>query len=321
MVIITGGAGFIGSALLSKLNARGEKDILVVDQKIKGSPKERNLAGKHYSYLESDEFLKRLAKNEWKNLKAIFHLGACSDTTEKNTDYLRKNNTEYSKILAEFAVKNNIYLAYASSAAVYGDGAIGFSDEDRLNERLRPLNPYGRSKLDFDRWAIENGLEKKITGFRYFNVYGPNETHKGHMRSLVHKGFEQIRSTGRLRLFKSYRREYPDGGQKRDFVYVKDALDAMLWFYDHPGVKGIYNLGSGRAQTWNELAAAIFKSLGKKPSVEYIEMPDDIKGQYQYFTEADLTKFRKAGCPTRFQKLDEGVGDYVRNYLLKENYL
>ncbi|MBI4433075.1 MAG: ADP-glyceromanno-heptose 6-epimerase [Candidatus Omnitrophica bacterium] len=320
MIVVTGGAGFIGSVLLARLNALGEKDILVVDQKAEGSAKWKNLEGKTYSaYLDSDPFLSELENNRLKDVRAIFHMGACSDTTEMDFDFLRKNNTDYSRRVAEWAIPRNVYLSYASSAATYGDGALGFSDEDSLTPRLKPLNPYGQSKLDFDIWVLKNGFEKKITGFRFFNVYGPNEYHKGHMRSLVHKGFEQIRDTKKLRLFKSYKKEYPDGGQKRDFLYVKDAVEAMIWFYQNPAVTGIYNLGGGKAQTWNDLANAIFKALGLPPAIEYIDMPANLRNQYQYFTQADLTILRKAGCPTRFQNLGEAVGDYVKNYLTKEN--
>jgi ADP-L-glycero-D-manno-heptose 6-epimerase len=222
-------------------------------------------------------------------------MGACSDTTEMRRDYLKKNNTEYSEKIARWCVENSVYLGYASSAAAYGAGELGYSDEDALTPRLKPLNPYGQSKLDFDIWVLKNGFEKKITGFRFFNVYGPHECHKGAMRSLAHKGFEQIRDTGKIRLFKSYKSQYDDGEQKRDFLYVKDAVDVMLWLYEHPEKKGIFNLGTGRAQSWNDLARALFKAMAKPMNIEYIEMPDNIKNQYQYFTESDNGKLKKAG--------------------------
>jgi ADP-L-glycero-D-manno-heptose 6-epimerase len=270
--------------------------------------------------LESDEFINRLEKNHFKGkISAIFHMGACSDTTEMDRDYLRENNSGYSERIAAWCLQNNVYLAYASSAATYGAGELGFSDDDSLSPRLKPLNPYGQSKLDFDLWVLKNGFEKKITGFRFFNVYGPNEYHKGHMRSMVHKGFEQIMAGGKIRLFKSYKKEYPDGGQKRDFIYVKDAVDTMIWFFENPKVKGIYNLGTGRAQSWNELADALFKACGKQKNIEYIEMPDSIKNQYQYFTEADLKKLKITGCLISFKNIEQGAADYVQNYLLKEN--
>jgi ADP-L-glycero-D-manno-heptose 6-epimerase len=321
MKVITGGAGFIGSILAAGLNALGEKDLLIVDQKAPNSAKWENLEKRAFlDYFESDEFLNRLEKGEWNGkLRALFHMGACTDTTERDTAYLHENNFEYTRRLAEWAVKNGAYFAYASSAATYGAGELGFSDDDTLTPRLKPLNPYGRSKLDFDVWALKEGFDKKITGFRFFNVYGPNEYHKGEMRSLVHKGFGQIRDTGRMRLFRSYRSEYPDGGQKRDFIYVKDAVAAMLWFYKNPRRKGIYNLGTGRAQTWNDLANALFKAMGKPEKIEYIEMPESIRNQYQYFTESDPAKLLVAGCPDSFRNLEAGVADYVRNYLLKED--
>jgi ADP-L-glycero-D-manno-heptose 6-epimerase len=321
MIVITGAAGFIGSVIGWRLNELGEKDLLMVDQKAPGSPKWENLKNRAFrEYLESDDFVSRLSRGDFQNkITAIFHMGACSETTEMDRDYLRKNNTEYSALIADWCVKNNVYLSYASSAATYGAGDLGFSDKDSLTPRLAPLNPYGQSKLDFDKWVLKNGWEKKITGFRFFNVYGPNEYHKGHMRSMVHKGFEQIRSTGKIKLFKSYLQEYPDGGQKRDFIYVKDAVDAVIWFYQNPDKKGIFNLGTGKAQTWNELADALFKACGKPKNIEYVDMPDSIRNQYQYFTEADLQKLRSAGCPVSFGNIEAGTNDYVRQYLLKSD--
>lgn len=321
MIAVTGGAGFIGSVLVWALNEAGEKNLLLVDQKMKGSPKAKNLAKRVYSeYAESDEFLTGLESGRWDGkLKAIFHMGACSDTTEMDVDFLRKNNTEYSRRVAEWCLRTGAYLAYASSAATYGDGELGFSDDDRKTPSLKPLNPYGQSKLDFDNWVLKNGHEKRLIGYRFFNVYGPNEYHKGGMRSLAQKGYEQIRDTGKLKLFKSYKKEYHDGGQKRDFVYVKDVIDAMLWFHKNSAHKGIFNIGSGRAQSWNDLAHGLFHAMGVKPRIEYVEMPENLKNQYQYFTEADLTKLRSAGCPTVFLSVEHGVHDYVKNYLSKKD--
>ncbi len=319
MIVITGGAGFIGSALVWKLNELSRKDLIIVDQNAKKSPKWNNIKNHSFdTYLESDEFIGRLEKKEFNGkIKAIFHMGACSDTTEMNKDFLRKNNSGYSERITGWAIQNKVYLCYASSAATYGDGSLGFSDDDALTPRLKPLNPYGQSKLDFDRWVLRNGYEKSITGFRFFNVYGPNEYHKGHMRSMIHKGFDQIRENGKIRLFKSYKKEYADGGQQRDFVYLKDAVDTMAWFYQNPQWKGIYNLGTGKAQSWNELADALFKACGKQKNIEYIEMPKNIKSRYQYFTQANMSKFGKTGCPVKFKDLEEGAKDYVQNYLLK----
>lgn len=317
MIIVTGGGGFIGSAIVRGLNDRGQDDILIVDQKLEGSPKDKNLAKRSYKdYLESDIFLKRLESGAFDGqITAIFHEGACSSTTEKNKDYLRENNSRYSERLAEWAIRHDVYFSYASSAAVYGSGECGYSDDDSLNSKLQPLNPYGQSKLDFDLWVLKNNYQNKVTGFRYFNVYGPNEYHKEDMRSMVQKGFEQILRDGRLRLFKSYRPEYPDGGQKRDFIYVKDVVDVILWFYDHPDQKGIYNLGTGHAQSWNDLATSLFHATNKDPVIEYFDMPDTIRNQYQYFTQADLSKLRSTGCPAEFRNLEAGVSDYVGNYL------
>lgn len=321
MIAITGAAGFIGSVLAWRFNELNKNNLLLVDQNAKNSPKWSNIKKRRFEiYLESGEFLTRLENKEFDGkISAIFHLGACSDTTEMDREYLRENNTLYSQRLAEWAVKNKAYFAYASSAATYGAGEFGFSDDDEITPKLKPLNPYGQSKLDFDIWMLNHRYEKKITGFRYFNVYGPNEYHKGHMRSMVQKGFEQIMAEGKLRLFRSYKKEYPDGGQKRDFIYVKETVDAMLWFYQNPKIKGIYNLGSGKAQSWNELAQALFKACGKKPNVDYIDMPENLRNQYQYFTEADLTKLRKAGCEMKFSALDSAVKDYVQNYLLQKD--
>ena len=321
MIAITGGAGFIGSALVWKFNQLGHKNLIVVEQTAQKSAKWNNIKKSTFdTYLESDEFIERLEKKEFNGkISSIFHMGACSDTTEMDKKYLRKNNSAYSERIADWAVQNKVYLCYASSAATYGDGELGFSDSDALTAHLKPLNPYGQSKLDFDLWVLKNKLESSITGFRFFNVYGPNEYHKGHMRSLVQKGFEQIRDSGKLRLFKSYKKEYPNGGQKRDFIYIKDVVDVMIWFYQHPKIKGIYNLGRGVAQSWNELADALFKAMGKPTNIEYIEMPDSIKNQYQYFTEADLKKLKAAGCPAKFKDLEPGVRDYIRNYLLKKD--
>jgi len=321
MIVVTGAAGFIGSVLVAKLNQLGKKDLILVDQQAKNSPKWENLRKKQFEiYLESDDFLDRIEKKEFDGkVSAIFHLGACSDTTEMNKEFLRRNNSGYTERLAEWCVAHDVYLQNASSAATYGAGELGFSDDDKLTPRLKPLNPYGQSKLDFDIWTLNHRYEKKITSFRYFNVYGPNEYHKGHMRSMVQKGFEQVMKDGSLKLFKSYKPEYPDGGQKRDFIYVKDAVEAMMWFYQNPKVKGIYNLGSGKAQSWNELAEAIFKACGKPKKIEYIEMPESLKGQYQYFTEADLSKLNKAGCTVKFRPLEKAVADYIQNYLLKKD--
>lgn len=317
MIIITGGAGFIGSVLLWKLNSLGLRDILVVDQKAKSTPKWKNLEHLEFAdYMESDAFLESFERGSFKGkATALFHMGACTSTTELDKKYLRENNSLFSERLAGRALADGIYFSYASSAAAYGAGELGYSDDDALTPRLKPLNPYGQSKLDFDTWVLKNKLESRCVGFRFFNVYGPNEYHKGDMRSMVHKGFEQVMKTGKLRLFKSYKPEYPDGGQKRDFVYVKDVADVLIWFYQRRNLSGIYNLGTGHADTWNDLAAAIFTACGKPKMIEYIDMPDALQNQYQYFTQAPLAKLRKAGCPVSFCGLSAGVLDYVKTHL------
>lgn len=321
-IVVTGAAGFIGSVLVAKLNQLGHENLILVDEKIEDFPEKKlNLAGLKYSeYMDSELFLRSIQKDEIKNnISAIFHQGACSSTTEMDQVYLQHNNTDYTRILAEWCVQHHIYFSYASSAATYGDGERGYSDDDTLTPSLKPLNPYGWSKLKFDEWCIQNHFHQKIVGFRYFNVYGPNEYHKGSMRSVMHKGFEQIREAGKIKLFKSYRPEYPDGGQKRDFIYIKDVVDTLLWFWIHPEHKGIYNLGTGTAQTWNELAESIFAALKKPVRIEYVEMPGNLKNQYQYFTEADMKKLSATGCPTHFRNLMSGGQDYIQNYLLQKN--
>ncbi len=319
MIAITGAAGFIGSCLAWKFNQIGRNDLLVVDQRGNELPKSQNLKKRKFAdYFEKDDFLKQLAKGHLsREIEVIFHLGACTDTTETNKEYLWETNFEYSKRLAEWALKEGKRFLYAASAATYGDGKEGYSDEDSQTPKLKPLNLYGMSKQVFDVWVLENKLQKKFVGFKFFNVYGPNEYHKGEMRSVVHKGYGQVKKEGKVRLFKSYRKEFADGEQKRDFVYVKDVVNIILWFWEHPEATGIFNLGTGRAQTWNELAHAVFGALGKKVVIDYIEMPESIRDKYQYCTEADLKKLKRF-CPDyRFKPLEEGVKDYVQNYLEK----
>jgi ADP-L-glycero-D-manno-heptose 6-epimerase len=320
-IAVTGGAGFIGSALLWKLNQKGIDDILVVDigDDKKKSP---NIKGKAIrEYIERDRFLELVAKGKLKEeIDIIIHLGACSDTTESNRDYLFKNNYLYSKELASWAIQNNKRFLYASSAATYGAGELGYSDSDQTIPLLRPLNEYGISKQLFDIWVLQNNLSDKVVGFKFFNVYGPNEYHKQDMRSMANKGYYQVKETGKLKLFKSYKPEYKDGGQKRDFIYIKDALEIIWYFIENPDKKGIYNIGTGSAIAWNELGYAIFNALNVKPFIEYIEMPEKIKNQYQYFTQADLTKLRNIGCEPCFTDINDAVKDYV-TYLEQGKYL
>jgi ADP-L-glycero-D-manno-heptose 6-epimerase len=255
------------------------------------------------------------------SIEAVFHLGACSDTTETNASYLIKNNYEDSKLLAQWATADNVRFIYASSAATYGEAESGFRDDLEKIENLRPLNMYGYSKHLFDLWARRAGLLKSIAGLKYFNVFGPNEYHKADMRSFVVKAFEQISATSKVHLFKSYKSEYADGEQLRDFIYVKDAVEMTLYFYDNPQISGLFNLGTGKARSWNDLVKAVFAAMDKKPNIEYIEMPESIRNQYQYYTEADISNIRKAGFDKEITTLENAVKDYVQNYLQKNTYL
>jgi ADP-L-glycero-D-manno-heptose 6-epimerase len=322
MIVVTGGVGFIGSALIAGLNSRGVSDILVVDE-LGCDEKWKNLRNLSFAdYVEKDDFLEMvLADNVPSGIEAVLHMGACTDTTETNASYLIKNNYEYTKLLAQWATDADIRFIYASSAAIYGDGSAGFSDGEEEIEKLRPLNMYGYSKQLFDLWARRTGLLKKIVGLRYFNVFGPNEYHKGDMRSFVIKAFEQINATGKVHLFKSHNPKYADGEYVRDFLYVEDAVDMTLLFLDNAKLSGLFNIGSGKARTWNDLVKAVFAAMDKKPNIEYIEMPDSIRNQYQYFTKADITKLKQAGYKKEPTPLEDAIKDYVQNYLQKNRYL
>ena len=322
MIVVTGGAGFIGSALIAGLNSRGFSDILVVDE-LACDQKWKNLRNLSFAdYVEKDDFLEMvLAGNVSSGVETVLHMGACSDTTETNASYLIKNNYEYTKLLAQWATDDNIRFVYASSAATYGDGSAGFSDDEETVENLRPLNMYGYSKQLFDLWARRTGLLKKIVGLKYFNVFGPNEYHKGDMRSFVLKAFEQINAAGKVRLFKSHNPKYADGEYVRDFLYVKDAVDMSLFFLDKPKLSGLFNIGAGKARTWNDLVKAVFAAMDKKPNIEYIEMPDSIRNQYQYYTCANIIKLRSAGHKKDPTTLEDAIKDYVQNYLQKSDYL
>lgn len=320
-ILLTGGAGFIGSCFLWKLNEKGVKDVIVVDE-LGATEKWKNLIGKSYSdYIEKDDLLPALEKDLLKTkIDIVVHLGACSSTTEKDASYLIKNNYEYSKELALWAVKNKKRFIYASSAAAYGDGKKGYSDDDEVTITLEPLNIYGYSKQMFDLWVLNNRLQDKVVGLKFFNVFGPNEYHKEDMRSMVHKGYGQIKKTGKLRLFKSYNSGYNDGEQKRDFIYVKDVVSLMWFFIEHINKTGIFNVGTGNACAWNELAHALFAAMNTAVSIEYIDMPDTLKEKYQYFTQADINKLRRIGYQNNFTGLKESVKDYV-NYLQNGSYL
>jgi len=322
MIIVTGGAGFIGSALVAGLNARGCDEVLIVDV-LGEDEKWKNLRGLRFmDYVEADEFFDMLTagRMDWP-VEAIFHLGACSSTTETDASYLVRNNYNTSKVLAGFAVDQGVRFVYASSAATYGDGTQGFVDDETRLDDLRPLNMYGYSKHLFDLWARRSGLLDHIVGLKYFNVFGPNEYHKGPMRSFVLKAYEQIRDRGRVGLFKSYRPDYGDGEQRRDFLYVKDAVAMTLFFLDRPDLVGLYNIGTGRARSWNDLVMAVFAAMDRPAAIDYIDMPEEIRDQYQYFTEADMTKLRDAGYDEPISSLEAAVTDYVQGYLTEERYL
>jgi ADP-L-glycero-D-manno-heptose 6-epimerase len=322
MIVVTGGAGFIGSAVVWKLNQLGEDKIIIVDE-LGVDEKWKNLNGlKFEEFLHKDDFMQSILEGAIPfHIDAIIHLGACSATTEKDADYLMENNVHYSQALARFAIENNARFIYASSAATYGDGTQGYKDDESKLYDLRPLNMYGYSKQLFDLWIKRNGLMNKVVGLKYFNVYGPNEYHKEDMRSVVHKAFEQVRDFGKVKLFKSYNPDFKDGEQKRDFVYVKDAVDMTLHFYEHRDKNGLFNVGTGNAQTWVELVTALFDAVGKPVNIEFVDMPENIREKYQYFTEADLTKIRNAGYDKNIMNVHDGVSDYVKNYLLKDVYL
>jgi len=316
MIIVTGGAGFIGSAFVWRLNREGIKDIIIVDQ-LGTDDKWKNLVGLTFTdYIHKNEFIEMVIADEVPfEVSSVVHMGACSSTTERDADYLWENNYLYSREVADWALRHNARFIYASSAATYGDGSSGFSDDHEIISRLKPSNMYGYSKQVFDLWVLKNKLEKKMAGIKFFNVYGPNEYHKGDMVSVIYKAFHQIQETGKVRLFKSYKKEYPDGGQMRDFIYVKDCANVMWWLLENPSVNGIYNLGTGKARTWNDLIAAVFSSMGRKTNIQYIEMPEPLRNQYQYFTQAQMDKLKKTGCHVNFSSLEDSVRDYVTNYL------
>ena len=316
-VLVTGGAGFIGSALVWELNRHGCADLVVADFAAHAA-KRGNLASlKFTDYVEPSALVGRLQSGALGKLDFIFHLGACSSTTETDEEFLRKNNFEYSRDLADWALKSGVRCVYASSAATYGDGSAGMDDNDLgLLERLQPLNPYGRSKHMMDLYAWRQGWLEHLVALKYFNVFGPNEEHKGEMRSVVRKSFTQVQETGVIRLFKSYRPEYRDGEQRRDFLYVKDAVAMTLHLAANLDAQGIFNIGSGVTHTWNELANAVFAALEKTPRIEYIEMPPAIRDQYQYFTQADIRKLRATGYIRPVTALNDAVRDYVVNYLV-----
>lgn len=314
-LIITGGTGLIGSNLAAALNARGYRHLVIVDH-LNHPAKEANLETLAYTdYIDKQDFRRLFNSGRQPHAAAVFHLGACSSTTETDAAYLDDNNLAYTRELCEWAQRQQARFIYASSAATYGDGSRGYRDNEADIPTLQPLNLYGLSKQKFDLWALENRLLDQIAGIKYFNVFGPGEDHKGDMRSVVNKAFRQIEQTGRLALFRSHRPDYQDGMQERDFVYVKDAVAITLFFFDHPDVSGIFNAGTGRTHTWIDLATAVFAALGREPHIDFIDMPETLRDKYQYYTLADIRKLRAAGFSAAFQPLAQSVADYAQNRL------
>ncbi len=323
-VLVTGGAGFIGSALIWALNRRGIERIVVADR-LGTDGKWRNLAPLAFEdYLEADDLLPRLERHALGRFDCVLHMGACSATTEPDASYLARNNFEFTKQLGEWALGRGARFVYASSAATYGDGAQGMDDVDDAPDelqRLRPLNAYGYSKQLFDLWAARRGVLGRIVGCKFFNVFGPNEDHKGEMRSLVHKAYGQVRETGSVRLFRSHRPDYRDGEQRRDFLYVKDCVEMTLHLAAHRDAGGVYNLGSGVANTWLDLAGALFAAMGRPPAIEFVDMPESIRDKYQYHTRADIGKLRATGYDAPVTPLADAVRDYVAGYLAHDRRL
>lgn len=319
MIIVTGGAGFIGSCIVRMLNDRGVKDIVIVDH-IASSDKWMNMRNKQYlEYINRDDFLCQLDRFKGK-VSHVIHMGACSATTERNFDFLYKNNFEYTKALWKFCTETDASFIYASSAATYGDGSNGFDDTSDIR-KLMPLNGYGYSKQLFDLWVqkeLVSGCKvpKQHVGFKFFNVYGPNEYFKGSMASVVFHTFNDVMATGEKGLFRSYKAEFKDGGQLRDFIYVKDICKAVSFMMDNPTVSGLFNLGTGKARSFYDLATATFEAMGREPRIKFVDMPENLREKYQYYTQAEMQKLRGVGYSEEFYSLEDGVSDYVQNYLM-----
>jgi len=317
--VITGGAGFIGSNILDKLNSKGLQNIIIVDNLGK-SDKWQNLLGRRFeNYFHKSSFLEKIEDDfhYFGKIETIIHMGACSCTTENNMDYLVHNNLHYSQIMCKLALEHKARFIYASSAATYGLGENGFDDTSDI-ELLKPINRYGYSKQLFDQWIIKNRLLDEVVGLKFFNVFGPNEQHKKSMVSMIYRGFEQIRENGKISLFKSNRSDYKNGEQKRDFIYVKDCVEIIWKLLGMKKINGIFNLGTGKARSWNDLAKGIFAVLNKKSKIQYINMPEDLNNSYQYFTEAKMNKILKKIPKFEFTPLEDGIRDYIDNYLTKK---
>ncbi|MCE1165632.1 MAG: ADP-glyceromanno-heptose 6-epimerase [Bacteroidetes bacterium] len=320
MIIVTGGAGFIGSALVWALNKKGINDIIIVDHFGENEKYKNIIPLKFLDVFDRDDFGHMVHDGFLKNnsVSVFYHLGACSSTTQLDMNFLLRNNYEYTKFMCNHCIDNDIRFVYASSAATYGAGENGYSDDESKLHLLRPLNPYGYSKHLFDLWASQEGLFGNIAGMKYFNVFGPNEYHKGDMRSIVHKCFGQIKETGKARLFKSESDSYKDGGQRRDFVYVKDAVDMTIFLGENKTANGLFNVGTGKASTFNEFVKPVFEALEVKENIEYFDMPPVLRGKYQDYTQAEMTKLRNTGYKGNTTGIKEAVIDYVKNYLIKE---
>ena len=320
MIVVTGAAGFIGSCLVSKLNHENFKDIIVVDD-FSRADKNANLEGKTYTAkVHRDDFFDWLKENE-EEVQFIFHIGARTDTSEFDVDLFDKLNLNYTKQMWNACVKYGIPLLYASSAATYGLGEQGYEDSHELVNQLKPLNPYGDSKNDFDKWALEQENQPYFwAGMKFFNVYGPNEYHKSRMASVVYHTFKQVGKTGAMKLFRSHNPNFKDGMQLRDFVYVKDVVEVLYFFLHHRKDAGLYNLGTGKARAFLDLAKATFKGMDVKEAISFVDTPEDIRDKYQYFTEANMSKLQSIGYSKPFHTLEEGVADYVENYLSKNKY-
>ncbi len=318
MIIVTGAAGFIGSNMVAKLNEENYRDIVLVDD-FSRADKNKNLENKIFSRkVHRDEFFSWLAENQ-RLVQFIFHLGARTDTTEFDKKVFEKLNLDYSKKVWQACTEHGIPLVYASSAATYGAGELGYVDDHEIIHKLKPLNPYGESKNEFDKWALAQGRKPYFwAGLKFFNVFGPNEYHKGRMASVVFHTYKKIQETGQMELFRSHRPEYEDGGQARDFVYVKDVADVMFFMMGQRKYNGLFNLGTGKARTFNDLAGGVFDALGQEPVIKYIDTPSDIRASYQYFTEARMDKLKMTGYPGKFYFLEEGIKDYIQNYLVPQ---
>jgi len=320
-IVITGAAGFIGSCLVSLLNQSGYARLVLVDD-FSNEAKSANLSGKQFIHkIHRDQF-EAWCKENPGEIGYFFHLGARTDTTEQDYAVLKKLNLDYSQWIWNFCAANHIPLVYASSAATYGNGAWGYKEDTSIIPRLRPLNAYGVSKNEFDIWALRQSSQPPFwAGLKFFNVYGPNEYHKGRMASVIFHAFNQIREGGQVKLFRSHHPGYEDGGQLRDFIYVKDVIRVCIWLMDRQPSSGIYNLGTGKARSFRDLAAAVFRALSQPENIAFIDTPADIRDKYQYFTQADMHKLRHAGYRDPFFSLEEGISDYVENYLAAHSAL